>query len=400
MAAWPATARSPAASPAASQSPAASAAPSGSRACPPVTQPKAPRGSPPLLQGRWRALPEAPIGYRDGPVVAWTGTELLVWGGVGSARRTGAAYQPLTRHWRPIPAAPMVPDPTIPAVWTGTELLVWGGRLPGSDRFSWPRNEAAAYVPATDTWRSIASPEGASGPVTDLAAWTGTEMLAWGGFEERARPRERLLAYSPATDTWRQTTDASVSPGMGTMTWTGSALVVVGYGGAHDYDGMDAAAASYSPATDTWQDLGVLPMSGNGMPAANATPGSVLLMNAYQWSDESLSDGEPTNHDLVLDPVTGCGSAPVAAPWTSSTGSPAAWTGSLLLFPGYRGLAYDPTTDTWQRLPRAPGLREPIIGSATWAGDRLIVLGGPFLAEVEPQRGGQLRPAYEFIPTP
>ncbi len=51
-------------------------------------------------------------------------------------------------------------------------------------------------------------------------------------------------------------------------------------------------------------------MSGNGMPAAHAAPGSVLLMNAYQWSDESLTNGEPTNHDLVFDPISGCGYAP------------------------------------------------------------------------------------------
>lgn len=368
--------------------------------CSPITQPSARQGAPQLLRGRWRELPAAPIGYRDDPVVVWTGAELLVWGGVGRARRTGAAYEPIARHWRSIAAAPMVPDPSIPAVWTGTELLVWGGRVPGTDRFSWPRNVAAAYDPAADAWRIVASPEGASGPTTDLSAWTGTEMLAWGWFEERARPRARLLAYSPATDTWRQAADAPVSPGTGTMTWTGSELVVVGYGGAPDYDGMNAHAATYTPTTDAWRDLGRLPMSGDGMPTAHATSGSVLLMNAYQWPDESVAVGEPANHDLVLDPVTGCGYAPTEAPWTSSTGSPSAWTGSLLLFPGDRGLAYAPSTDDWKRLPRERGLRQPMIGSATWAGGRLFVLGGPFLAEVEPRRARPLRPAYEFIPAP
>jgi len=57
---------------------------------------------------------------------------MLLWGGVRPslsgrsevALADGAAYQPATRTWRPITPAPLAGDM---AVWTGTELLVWGG---------------------------------------------------------------------------------------------------------------------------------------------------------------------------------------------------------------------------------------------------------------------------------
>jgi len=356
---------------------------------------------PALLAGRWRRLPNAPISDRDGPVVAWTGAELLIWGGAGTSGRTGAAYDPTTRHWRPVPTAPMIPDPAIPAVWTGTELIVWGGRRPGSDPHSWPRNEAAAFDPSANTWRRIASPEGASGPVTDLAVWTGAEMLAWGWFGGSSSRQARLLAYSPTTDVWRETAPAPVppvAPGSATMTWTGSELVVVDYPYDEAVDDVAARAAVYTPATDTWRDLGTLPMLGGGVPDAHAAGDTVLLMNAYQWPDEWSSIGVASTRDLVLSAGDGCDRVPAPAPWTSSTGSASAWTGRLLLFPGARGLAYDPAADSWLRLPRAPRLEQALIASATWATDRLFVRGAPYLPALGRDRADSW-PMYEFIPS-
>ena len=67
------------------------------------------------------------------------------------------------------------------------------------------------------------------------------------------------------------------------------------------------------------------------------------------------------------------------------------------MFPGARGLAYDPGTDAWLRLPHVTGLEQPIVASATWADDRLLVLGAPYLRG--PGRDEAVhRPAYEFIP--
>jgi hypothetical protein len=67
-----------------------------------------------LAGGHWRRLPEPPrqLAGRSGPAVAWTGRELVVWGGTsgqGASLRlyaNGAAYDPKTGRWAPLPPAP------------------------------------------------------------------------------------------------------------------------------------------------------------------------------------------------------------------------------------------------------------------------------------------------------
>ena len=66
----------------------------------------------------------------------WTGTELIVWGGVnaaGTALDTGGRYNPTTDSWASsslvnatgtnVPSARQLHT----AVWTGTTMIVWGG---------------------------------------------------------------------------------------------------------------------------------------------------------------------------------------------------------------------------------------------------------------------------------
>ena len=61
---------------------------------------------------------------------AWTGNEMMVWGGDkdGTAFNTGGRYNPGTDSWVPtsiadVPAARIAHT----AVWTGTDMIVWGG---------------------------------------------------------------------------------------------------------------------------------------------------------------------------------------------------------------------------------------------------------------------------------
>src|SRR5437764_244170 len=61
---------------------------------------------------------------------------------------------------------------------TGGELLVWGGRdiVSGLDLA-----DGAAYDPATDRWRML-PPAGLSArSMRDGMAWTGKEVVLWGG---------------------------------------------------------------------------------------------------------------------------------------------------------------------------------------------------------------------------
>ncbi|MCB0962399.1 MAG: hypothetical protein KDA98_03725 [Acidimicrobiales bacterium] len=133
----------------------------------------------------WSAMGDSPLQGRANAVTAWTGTELLVWRGNGAfndggggepARTDGAAYDPATDEWRPMAESPLPPAGNIlsassyASAWTGTELLVWGG----------PGPAAAAYDPATDRWRRIGP--GPLGTRNQFGhTWTGTELVVYGG---------------------------------------------------------------------------------------------------------------------------------------------------------------------------------------------------------------------------
>jgi N-acetylneuraminic acid mutarotase len=86
--------------------------------------------------GGWQPVAEAGAPEaRFGSVEAWTGSEMLVWGGDRSASpyetqlvATGGAYDPVGDRWRALSEvdAPVARE-FHTAVWTGSELIVWGG---------------------------------------------------------------------------------------------------------------------------------------------------------------------------------------------------------------------------------------------------------------------------------
>jgi hypothetical protein len=152
----------------------------------------------------WRAVPPAPLGARVPLVAAWTGREVLVVGarpGPGRARWSvggtdAAAYDPVAGQWRRLPAMPVALAEAV-AAWTGSELIVYGGLATppgGTDPASGTRRaRGAAYDPVRDRWRLL--------PVAPLtspfltAAWTGREFVAW----DDAR---RAASFDPRSDHW------------------------------------------------------------------------------------------------------------------------------------------------------------------------------------------------------
>jgi hypothetical protein len=117
--------------------------------------------------GTWRSLPAAPISGRAWAATAWTGSEMLVWGGddcgCGQPPTSGnAAYNPVTNRWRVLPAGPLTASRVAAAVWTGREFVVLGGGAPGEVA-------VAAYDPSTDTWRRLPAPPESAHAAGDAA---------------------------------------------------------------------------------------------------------------------------------------------------------------------------------------------------------------------------------------
>ena len=65
------------------------------------------------------------------------------------------------------------------AVWTGSEMIVWGGIGTGS--FLTPLNTGGRYNPSTDNWTTTSTSGAPVGRSGHTAVWTGNEMIVWGG---------------------------------------------------------------------------------------------------------------------------------------------------------------------------------------------------------------------------
>ncbi len=129
-------------------------------------------------------------GPRGNHVAVWTGKEMIVWG--GSTREPGAAsdyfvngarYNPETDTWKPMSTIGAPKGRIITtAVWTGTEMVLWGGVNDAQDTGGRFVGTGARYNPATDTWTEITT-QGAPSPRLTSGVWTGEGLLTFGGYD-------------------------------------------------------------------------------------------------------------------------------------------------------------------------------------------------------------------------
>ena len=117
---------------------------------------------------------------RSGHAAAWTGSKLIVWGGIqgGTYLNDGGIYDPAVGQGGTWAAMSTTGAPAArenhAAVWTGSELVVIGG-----EGVSGSLADSHAYNPATDTWRSLS---GSTGARSDSSSeWTGSQILIFGG---------------------------------------------------------------------------------------------------------------------------------------------------------------------------------------------------------------------------
>ena len=133
---------------------------------------------------------------RDEHTAVWTGTEMIVWGGINSpdVLNTGGRYNPSTDTWTAT-STTNAPDARAEhtAVWTGSEMIVWGGICCGGSDL----NTGGRYNPATDSWTATSTANAPDGRLMHTAVWTGTEMIVWA---DRA-PSHPPAFLTPAGDT-------------------------------------------------------------------------------------------------------------------------------------------------------------------------------------------------------
>jgi N-acetylneuraminic acid mutarotase len=314
--------------------------------------------------GTWHptGLTNAPQPGRKLHSAIWTGTEMIVWGGLGlrsgffEPLASGARYRPTTDSW--VPMSETAPAPAARyahvAVWTGSEMIVWGGN---EQRF-----DGARYDPITDLWRPM---EGTAlvGGEGLRAVWTGSEMLVF---------RSAGAAYNPGTNTWRPMAPPPAALGTAgqTVIWTGTRMIV--WGGLRDTD--VGAGAAYDPVTDTWQ-----PIDENGAPSARQahtavwTGGEMIIWGGFK------STGEFFNTGAIYNPQTDSWRAMSTCGASVKSSHSALWTGTEMMVWGggsNTGQRYDVATDSWRQMSVVDAPSATSEYSAIWTGSEMLLWGG------------------------
>jgi len=218
-------------------------------------------------------------------------------------------------------------------------LLLPASALAGSGSGgTWKRLPAAPISPEFNARTSV---------------WTGKQMLVFGrdqltALDAKGNPYATgtanvAAAYDPHSKSWRKLSPPAKTAGfMGlSSVWTGKEMLVWGQG----------TRLAYNPDSDKWRQL----------------PDSRLL---------SIHDG----HGAVV--------------WTGR--ELLGWGGGCCGDAFSDGVAYNPATNAWHALPKAPlpGSQHPV---GVWTGKEYVVLAGPHGAAYNPSRNAWRRIATPLV---
>jgi N-acetylneuraminic acid mutarotase len=337
----------------------------------------------------------------------WTGSEMIVWGGLDGDQtgfNTGGRYNPSTDTWTAT-STTNAPDPRYwdSAVWTGDEMIVWGGfDEPINNYF----NNGGRYNPSTDTWRAINATGAPQGRINQIAVWTGTQMIVWGGngcsgiFNTGGRYCAEVPGPTPTPtptptpsptpingcfdDTWTATSNVNAPDARDghTAVWTGSEMIVWGgsfvdNGGLHLFN----TGARYDPATDSWTSTSTTKAPDARSSHAAVWTGSEMIVWGGSNATSELNTGgkyNPTADNWIP-------TSTVNAP-TARQNHTAVWTGSeMIVWGGYgcggnctlnSGGRYNPAMDSWAATSVTNVAYARWGHTAVWTGSEMIVWGG------------------------
>lgn len=337
--------------------------------------------------GAWSPATALPFEARTNAVTLWTGSEMVVWGGVGLCGRSatcgdGGRYDSKTDSWRLI-----LPDPIVVGrfghslVWSGTDVLMWGGLC--GDTGTEPCTAGAKYSPMADRWTTLSGTSPLAPRTFHTAAWTGEGMVVWGG---RDATNGAMLAdgarYDPSNETWTPTSPISApyARRYQSAVWTGTEMIIWGGDGG---DRLPNDGGRYDPARDRWTPLPVAGAPAGRFHHTAVWSGSEMIIWGGQGCDGGVQVcGDGARYVPATDawiPIS-----PRGAP-TARSGHTAVWTGTHMIVWGGSGASgslcevggiYDPATDSWRPVTSQgqPALRGD--HGAVWTGTRMVIWGG------------------------
>ena len=325
----------------------------------------------------WRPISNASApAARVGHSVVWTGSEMIVWGGLkdGQPDDEGGRYDPRTDTWQRtdkdggnVPADRAFHS----AVWTGSEMIVWGGRADSA--FA----DGARYQPDRNEWATLPGSGMPAARSHHAAVWTGSEMIVWGGRANDGRPHGNGGRYSALDARWQSVAGAGAPAARSSFpaVWTGSELWVWG--------GLGAMAplgdgARYIASGDTWR-----PLPATLAPARSAhvgvwanERGEALVfggLGAAGPLDDGAGWGVASDAWRPLEAAALAARSEHAGVWTGRELVVWGGVGSALLADGAR---LEPAAGRWAGLPAdgAPSARKG--HTMVWTGREVLVWGG------------------------
>lgn len=271
-------------------------------------------------------------------------------------------------------------------VWTGSEIIAWGG---------FPDIEAEASVggavidPETGTWRAMSDP-----PIGQrfghTAVWAGDRMIVWGGFiqvdEDGGFPYREGFAdgatYDPKLDRWTQIPEAPIGrQENANAVWTGTEMIIIGSQSSDDTQRSDGkipiSAAAFDPELGSWRLLADV---------------AVLPVSVYGF--DTISAVWTGQAVVVSGAAVGADAVAVyrpdidewdlvAIPLGARSGFSSVWTGNEVIFWGGTGIdapsavGYALNPETSQwRSLPPPPVVERAGHGAVWTGGNVLMWGG------------------------
>ncbi len=327
------------------------------------------------------------------------------------------------------------------AVWTGTKMLVWGGLTAANT----PTNTGGIYDPVSDSWVTMSTTTAPNAKTGHSAAWDGSQMIVFGGWNAGTTPayyadaRKFTFTSTDTAGTWTalNTTNMPSARAYHTGLFTGTdtngkALTVVmgGQSAASTFltDGgqYDSAANSWGATSATLltarsRHTSVLPSLGRIIYSWGGTSGSGAIGSLEKYnidtntpttiagttgsppSNRYLHAGVTDNRNMIIwggfdgsvYKADGAWYNFLGNSWTAlnTTGAPTlrapgyVWTGSkLLIMQGYNGTnaladsfrfdSFNGTSGTWTTATTTGAPAARYNQSIVWSGERAIEWGG------------------------
>jgi N-acetylneuraminic acid mutarotase len=234
--------------------------------------------------------------------------KFLVWGGITAPlvkdltefSNQGYRYDPDTQTWTPMTTVGAPQARTFQAaVWTGTKMLIWGG-LGVVDGKLATLNSGGRYDPAADTWTPISLTGAPSARYGFSYVWTGTYLIVWSGVDQNVLTDG--FKYNPADDTWQPIATANApapnfGPNTAVMTDTGKMIVWGGLNAADSF--FYNTGAIYDIVGNSWTKM-ALPLAPKGR-YGHAAVWNTVADKLIIFGGDNIVGAQGTNSSILGD---------------------------------------------------------------------------------------------------